>query len=66
MAEQIGRGETEKPGRDARRVGGGYRLGDGLLGRGRATGDEEGESGDDAAHGSTMHAPASLGKVAGG
>ena len=56
MAEQLGRGEAEKPGHHARRAGGGGRLGDRLLGRGRTTGDEQGESGDDAAHGSTMHA----------
>ena len=66
MAEQLGRGEAEKPGRHARRADGGGRLGDRLLRRSRTTGDEQGEGGDDAAHGSTMHAQASLGKVAGG
>ncbi len=66
MTDELGRGGAEEAGRDSRRPGGDGRLGHGLLGRGRTTGDEQGESGDVAAHGSTMHAPASRGKVAGG
>jgi len=66
MPHKVGGGGADQAGRNPRRVGGGHRLGSGLLGRSRASGDEQGESGDEAAHWTTMHAQASRGKVAGG